>query len=273
MFFDIAPPTYSYLQGGLLGGMIGALLGLLIHNNSLRWLITFSIVGMISSAMFASLGKLGPVRVYSEIKFFIPTFIIIGGLIGELVRRKEGFNNWRWIPTFSLLGAIGASISQIRGQLFILTVSLVLGAVVWQVTNTKIRWTLAFTSFGAMLSWMLLSDDFSTRLSFDGTITVFVLGGIVAAIIGWSIDDTKTRWILTLTMVGAMCGSMLNWFSNSTPLTLFVGLMIGGAIALAIIPLKIRGLLAFMCFTALNLCWIAISWHIIRIWERMSPIL
>jgi hypothetical protein len=151
MLLDILPPTYSYLQGGLFGGIIGALLGLLIRNNSLRWIMTFAMLGMISSVMFSYLEQFDAVRVYSEIKFFIPAFAIIGGVIGELIRQQEGLKNWRWVPAFSLLGVVAASISQIRGEVLILAViGLVLGAIAWQVTNVKMRWTLAFALFGAI---------------------------------------------------------------------------------------------------------------------------
>lgn len=274
MLLDILPPTYSYLQGGLFGGMLGALLGWLIRNNSLRWLMTFSMLGLISSVMFSTLEQFDAVRVHSEIKFFIPAFIIIGGLIGDLIRRKDSPNNWHWIPAFSLLGAVTASISQIRGEVqTLIVIGLVLGAIVWQVTNVKMRWTLAFAIFGAMLSWLLLSDSFATRSSFDSAAIIFAIGGIVATAVSWSIDDSNIRWVLTFAMIGGMCGSMLNWFSNSFPLTLLVGLTISGVVALVVIPLKIRDQIAFIGFAALGLCWIAAVWHFIRFWERVSPLL
>ena len=271
MLLDILLPTYSYLQGGLFGGIIGALLGLLIRNNSLRWLMAFSMLGLISSVMFSYLEQFGAVKVHSEIKFFIPTFAIMGGVIGELIRQQEGLNNWHWIPAFCLLGAVAASISQIRGEVLILIpIGLVLGAVVWHVTTPKTRWMLALSLFGAMLSsWTLLSN--LSLSSFSSHIVIFALGGIVAMAVSWKMDDNDTRWILILTMVGAMFGSFFKWLSDWPPSTLFLGLAIGGVTAWLILYLKIHKVAVFMILAVVALCWIATGWYIVSSWVNLPP--
>ena len=271
MLLSIMPYTYSYLWGGLLGGTIGALLGRLIRTNLLRWILAFAMLGMISSVMFDYLEPSDTIKVYSEIKFFIPVFTIIGGLIGELIRRKDSSNKWHWIPAFSLLGAFGASISQIRGQILILIpIGLILGAVAWQVTNSKTRWVLAFSLFVAMLSsWILLSN--LALSSYISHIVTFVLGGFVAMVASLKIDNNDTRWILNLTMVGAMLGSLSKWSDAWSPLTLFLGLIIGGVTVWLILSLKIHKVVVFMILAVLALCWVVAGWNIVSFWENLPP--
>ncbi len=271
MFFDLMPVTYSYLWGGFLGGIIGALLGRLIHNNFLRWVLIFAMLGMISSVMLDYLEPSGIIKVYPEIKFFIPVFTIIGGLIGELIRRKDSSNNWHWIPAFSLLSAFGASISQIRGQILILIpIGLTLGAVAWQVANPKTRWILVFSLFVAMLSsWILLSN--LALSSYINHIVVFVLGGFIAIVASLKIDNNDMRWILNLAMVGAMLGSLSKWSGAWSSLTLFLGLIIGGLTAWLILSLKIHKVVVFMILAVLALCWVVAGWNIVSFWENLPP--
>ncbi len=266
---SIIPPVYSYLFGGLLGAITGGLLGWQIRNDFLRWILAFAMLGMIGSALFAYLEATRELKVYAEIKFFIPIFTIIGSLIGELIRRKDSSNNWYWVPAFALLGASGALISQMRGEILLLIpMGLLIGAVAWQVTNPKTRWVLALSLFCAtMSSWTLLSNV--ALSSHASHIVTFALSGTLATAISWKIDNNDTRWVFTLALVGAMFGSLLQWSSIVSSSTLLLGAAIGTITIWLILSLNIPKAVIFMTLGILALCWIVVLWDIINFWENI----
>lgn len=257
------------LTHGYVSACIGALIGVFGKSNTIRWVASFTLLGVFCvyilwsySNIFRGMGEL---TFHRDIFVFAPLFALIGLLGSGVFRYQTNNADWRWLIVFPLIGIGAAVLYQSRGViLWMVILGSICGGVLWYITNPRLHWVFLFAGVGFIFTSIMLVVGYSRGYNF----LVISLGTITGGLVGWFAQNRNINWIIALSMIGILAGGGVETIYLSWGLLpIVIGGLSGSVIGLILQAHRYREIFAFVIFGGIFFCSIKLSWDTMRFLE------